>query len=48
MATPTWQIALTNGTVLVQNLPYAPAWDILQLLETTYNIAGLVFSKVGG
>lgn len=42
----TWQIA-TNGTVVVQNLPYAAAWDILQLLETSYNLPALVITKVG-
>ncbi|MBW0449017.1 hypothetical protein [Paraburkholderia phenoliruptrix] len=47
MSNATWQIATSGGTVLVQNLPYAAVWDILQYLETNLNLQGLVFSKVG-
>lgn len=42
----TWQIS-SNGTVIVQNLPFPAAWEILQILETNYNLPTLVFTKVG-
>lgn len=41
-----WQIT-TNGTVVVQNVSHAIAWDIAQLLETTYNLPGLQLSVMG-
>jgi hypothetical protein len=43
----TWKITDSHGNVLVQNLPYGAAWDILQYLETNLNLQGLVISKVG-
>jgi hypothetical protein len=42
-----WQIT-TNGTVVVQNVSHAIAWDILQLLETTYNLPDLQITLMAG
>ncbi|WP_176080801.1 hypothetical protein [Paraburkholderia tropica] len=44
MATTVYKITTSGGTVLVNNLPYAAVWDILQYLETNLNLQGLVFS----
>lgn len=43
MAASVYKITM-GGTVLVNNLPYAAVWDILQYLETCLNLQGLVFS----
>jgi len=43
MSAPVYKITM-GGTVLVNNLPYAAAWEILQILQYNYNLQGLVFS----
>jgi len=42
-----WQIT-TDGTVIVQNVRFAIANQILQLLQTTWNLPGLAISQMEG
>ncbi|MEM5419632.1 hypothetical protein [Paraburkholderia ferrariae] len=44
MSAPIYKITSSTGTVLVNNLPYAAAWEILQILQYNYNLQGLVFA----
>ncbi|CBJ37107.1 protein of unknown function [Ralstonia solanacearum CMR15] len=41
MATPVYKIVSSTGTVLVNNLPYAAVWQILQFLQDEFNLQGL-------
>ncbi|MFL9987241.1 hypothetical protein [Paraburkholderia sediminicola] len=43
MSASVWKITL-GGTVLVNNLPYAAVWQILQILECDWNLQGLVLA----
>jgi hypothetical protein len=45
-----WQITDTDGTVIVQNLPYAVVYGILQSLFSNYKPvgSGLQMSQMGG
>jgi hypothetical protein len=38
-----WQIT-SDGVVVVQNVSHAIAWDIIQTLQTTFNLPNLQLS----
>jgi hypothetical protein len=41
-----WQIT-SNGTVVVQNVSHEIAFNILQTLQTSFNLPGLHLSQMG-